>query len=121
MSHVRTQKRTVLSDQVATVIGKNTSMKGVLTASVSLRIDGEFEGEVTTSADFVVGDTASVKAFVVTLNAVVAGNVKGNMVVGNNLELLPTAKVSGDIKVGSLTVCDGAVFNGNCDVLGEAE
>ena len=115
------KKRTVVSDQVATVIGKNTSIKGVLTSSVSLRIDGDFEGEITTTADLIVGDTASVKAALVTQNAVIAGTVKGNMVVGNNMELLPTAKMAGDIKVGSLIICDGAVFNGNCDVQGESE
>lgn len=112
---------TGLSDQVETIIGKNASVNGVLTTSVSLRIDGDFEGEVTTSADLVVGDTANVKAVVMTKNAVVAGIVTGNMVIGENLELLSTATVVGDIRAGSLTICDGAVFNGNCDMKREKD
>ena len=39
--------RTTLSDQVATIIGENSVVKGSINSSSSLRIDGEIEGEVT--------------------------------------------------------------------------
>ena len=44
----------------------------------------------------------------------IAGAVTGNMDIGDKLELLPTAKVEGDLKVGVLIIGEGAVYKGNC-------
>ena len=43
------------------------------------------------------------------------------MDIGDKLELLPTAKVVGDLKVGSLIIGEGAVFKGNCEMRQAAE
>ena len=113
--------QTVLSEELATIIGKNTSIKGVLTSMLALRIDGAFEGEVTTSTDLVIGDSASVKAVIFARNAAVEGIMSGNMTVRDNLSLSPTAKMIGDIKATSLVIDEGALFNGRCDVGGESD
>ena len=113
--------RTTLSDQVATIIGENSVVKGSINSSSSLRIDGEIEGEVTTAADLIVGESAMIKAAVVAKNAVVAGTVTAKMTIGDNLELLPTAKVVGAIQAGSLVIAKGAVFKGICEMKFEAE
>jgi len=115
------KKRTALSDEVATIISQNTSVKGSVNTSSSLRIDWEFEGEVITTSDLIVGESARIKVTVAANNAVIAGTVAGNMTVVDNLELLSSAKVTGDIKVGSLIIDDGAVFEGNCEMKNEAE
>ena len=54
-------------------------------------------------------------------NAVVAGSITGNMDIGDKLELLPTAKVVGDLRVGSLIIGEGAIFKGNCEMRQAAE
>ena len=51
----------------------------------------------------------------------VAGIVTGNMDVNDKLELLPSAKVVGDLKVGTLIIGEGAVFKGNCEMRQPAE
>lgn len=115
------KKNTNFSDQVETIIGQNTSVKGSLSTSGALRIDGEFDGDVSTSADLIVGESGRIKATVAARNAVVAGIITGNMDIGDKLELLPTAKVVGDLKVGSLIIGEGAVFKGNCEMRQAAE
>lgn len=105
-----------IGDQVETLIGPNTAVKGSLTSSGALRIDGQFEGEVSTTADIIVGETGRVNATVSARNAIVAGTITGNMDVGDKLEMLPTAKVVGDLKVGTLIIGEGAVFKGNCEM-----
>ena len=93
------KKRTEVSDQAPTIFGRNTVLKGIVTASDSLRIDGEIAGEVLTTADLIVGVHGRVHATVVARNAIVAGTVTGEMAVEENLELLFTAKILGNINL----------------------
>lgn len=46
----------------------------------------------------------------------IAGSVTGNMDVKEKLELMPSARVIGDLKVGTLIIGEGAVFKGNCEM-----
>ncbi|WP_425059431.1 hypothetical protein SCACP_41280 [Sporomusa carbonis] len=107
-------------DQVGTVIGNDTCFKGSITSQGTIRIDGQHEGDITTAGDLVVGETGHLQAKVKARSAVVAGTITGNVDVSDKLELLATAKVFGDIKVGTLTINEGAVFRGACQMLQEA-
>jgi cytoskeletal protein CcmA (bactofilin family) len=102
--------------QVETIIGQNTTIKGSLSSSGSLRIDGQFEGDVNTSGELIVGEAGRVKAQITARSAMIAGTITGNMDVSEKLELLPSAKVVGDLKVGSLIIGEGAIFKGNCEM-----
>jgi len=110
------KKNPGMSEQMETLIGPGTAVKGSLSASGALRIDGHVEGEITTTADIIVGETGRVTATIAAKNAIVAGCVTGNMDIGDKLELMPTAKIIGDLKVGSLIIGEGAVFKGNCEM-----
>ncbi len=110
------KKNDELSDQVETLIGHTTTMKGSMSSSGALRIDGQFEGDISTTADLIIGEAGKIKATVSAKNAVVAGTVNGNMDINDKLELLSTAKVVGDLKVGALIIGEGAVFKGNCEM-----
>ena len=115
------KKSEAFSDQVETLIGHTTTLKGSLTSSGALRIDGQFEGDIATTADLIIGEAGQVKATISAKNAMVAGIVTGNMDVNDKLELLPSAKVVGDLKVGTLIIGEGAVFKGNCEMRQPAE
>lgn len=110
------KKNLAMSDQMETLIGPSTSIKGSLTSNGALRIDGQFEGDITTTADIIIGESGRVSATVDAKNAIVAGAVTGNMDIGDKLELMPTAKIIGDLKVGSLIIGEGAIFKGNCEM-----
>ncbi|HWR06279.1 polymer-forming cytoskeletal protein [Sporomusa sp.] len=108
-----------MSDQVGTIIGRDTSFKGCINSQGTIRIDGQHEGELITAGDIVVGESGRMQAQLKACNVIVAGMVTGNIEVSDKLELLPTAKVYGDIKVGTLTINEGAVFRGACQMLKE--
>lgn len=110
------KKNEEFSEQVETLIGHTTSLKGSLSSNGALRIDGEFEGDLATTADLIVGEAGKVKAMISAKNAMIAGSVTGNMDVKDKLELMPSAKVVGDLKVGTLIIGEGAVFKGNCEM-----
>lgn len=112
-----TKRVTVNSgDHVGTLIGQGTQLKGSITATGALRIDGEVEGEIVTSSEIVIGETGIVKAQVKAKNATVGGTVTGNMEVNERLELLASAKLLGDIKAGTLIIGEGAIFKGACEM-----
>lgn len=108
-----------IGDQVATIIGSETSFSGNITSQGTIRIDGRHTGEISTAGDLVVGENGNVEALVKARNALIAGVVKGNIEVSDKLELLSTAKVYGDIKVSTLTIGEGAVFRGACNMINE--
>lgn len=111
------KKNTGVSAEVETIIGQDTQFKGSISAKGSVRIDGLLEGELLTEAVAVIGQTGKVTAKITAANATVAGLVQGNVEVSGRLELLPTAKVYGDIRAGALMIGEGAIFQGACKML----
>ncbi len=108
-----------IGEQVGTVIGSDTAFKGNITSQGTIRIDGIHEGDLITEGDLVVGEGGRLQSQIKARNALIAGQVTGNVEVSDRLELLATAKVYGDIKVGTLTINEGAVFRGACCMLKE--
>lgn len=100
--------------EIETLIGKDTMVKGAITSKGTIRIDGQFQGDISTTGNIIVGDNAIVTAQVTALNATIAGTVYGNIDISEKLELLPSARMYGDIKVGVLTINAGATFKGAC-------
>jgi len=102
--------------EIETVIGKDTIIKGAIHSKGTIRIDGQFEGDISTTGNIMVGDSAIITAQISALNATIGGTVYGNVDVSEKLELLPSAKMYGDIKVGVLNISAGATFKGVCEM-----
>jgi len=109
-----------VQDQVETMIGKDTVITGPIQAKGTVRVDGTVDGDVTTAGDLVVGDAGTIRAAAITARSgLISGTVYGNVEMQDKLELLPTAQLFGDIKVGTLIIGEGALFKGNCEMRGE--
>lgn len=106
-------------EQVETIIGEETFFKGSLQAGGTVRIDGKFEGDISSTGDIIIGETGLVTAQIQAKNAMIAGTLQGNAVVMEKLELLSTAKLYGDIEATVLSIGEGAVFKGACTMKGE--
>lgn len=101
-------------DKMDTIIGKETVFQGVISATGAIRIDGEFKGEIKVKGDLVIGESGKVEAAVEARNVLIAGYLKGNILASGKVDLSPTAKLVGDIKVKNLIIEEGAFFKGNC-------
>lgn len=108
-------------DVVDTIIGRDASIKGTVTAKGMVRIDGKFEGEVRTEGDIVIAEGAYVVASVFGKNLIVAGELYGNVDITEKLEITSAGKLLGDVKLASFVIGDGGVFKGNCTMLSVAE
>ena len=106
----------LVTGEMDTIIGRDTVFKGTVAAKGTLRVDGQFEGELQTTGDLMVGASSVVKANVKAMNAVIGGTIHGNLEIGEKMELLPSARIYGDIKVGVLIIGEGAIFKGACEM-----
>lgn len=103
-------------EAVDTLIGKGTEIKGTIRAAGVLRIEGRIEGELESAGDVIVAETGVVNAQMKARNAIIAGEVNGNIVLSGKLEIKSSGRVLGDLKVEGLTVEDGAFFEGRCEM-----
>ncbi len=99
-----------------TIIAHGVKVEGDFVSPGNVRIEGIVKGSVNAQGNLTVTESAMIEADVTAANAVVAGEIRGNISVSDKLELLATAKVHGDISGKVLTVLAGAVLNGRCQV-----
>ena len=105
---------TEVNTQVINLIGKGTAITGEIKSEGDIRIDGELNGNITSTGRVVVGDTGKVIGEIVCKNCEVAGFVQGKMVIEQLITLKATSKVSGEISTDKLSIEPGSVFSGNC-------
>ena len=101
-------------DQIKAFLGKDTEFNGRLVFSGAIRIDGKFKGEILTDGTLIIGETASLEAEIRASHVIISGDVKGDMVAKNKIEIHPPARVHGNIQAPILTIADGVLFEGNC-------
>lgn len=110
------QPDTSRSSEVAT-IGKSVVVKGELSGSEDLYVDGEVEGSVVLRGQtLTVGPNGRVRANVEARNVVVHGRVDGDVHATERVDLRKTASLSGDISTMRISIEDGAFFKGTIDI-----
>ncbi|KKU31673.1 MAG: hypothetical protein UX57_C0018G0022 [Candidatus Uhrbacteria bacterium GW2011_GWE2_46_68] len=95
-----------------TIIAQGVKVEGDFKSQGDVVIDGEVSGSVETAQALHVGDHAIIHANVVAANAVIAGEVVGNLHISGMLEILASARVEGDIETQTISVAPGANMNG---------
>ncbi len=102
-----------------TIIAGGVKVEGDFSSPGNVRIEGIVIGSVRADGDLVVTETAKIEADVTAANAIVAGEIKGNLTATEKLELTATAKIHGNIMCQMLSVEGGAAIAGNCQVAQE--
>jgi cytoskeletal protein CcmA (bactofilin family) len=104
-------------ERIATILGKETNFSGIMKFKTSLKINGKFQGKIISSGFLYVEDGAVINADIDVGSVIIGGYVKGNVTAKENLELLPTGQLYGDIKTAKLKIADGVVFEGKCEMI----
>ncbi len=97
-----------------TVIGVGSSLHGTLMVSGTLRIDGEFEGDVLNCERVEVGEHGVLRADVEVREALIAGRMFGNIRAAGGVLMKSGAQVEGDVAAPSVAIEPGVQFNGRC-------
>jgi cytoskeletal protein CcmA (bactofilin family) len=101
----------------STVIGKSVTIRGELSGSEDLFMDGEIEGTITLiESRLTVGPNARIHADISVQDVIVFGRVEGNVRATGRLELRQSASVIGDIQAGRLSIEESATLRGRVEL-----
>ena len=100
-----------------TVIGVGANMRGTLMVSGTLRIDGEFEGDILHCERLEIGEHGVMNADIEVKEAVIYGRIHGNVRALASIEMKSGARVQGDVAAMSVTMEPGVYFTGRCTML----
>jgi cytoskeletal protein CcmA (bactofilin family) len=94
------------------VIARSTRIEGTILGSEEIRIEGQVNGTVDITSRLVVAGGGRVQGKVAARSVIVAGNVIGDLLAAERIELGPTCKVEGNITAPRILIQDGATFDG---------
>lgn len=98
-------------------IGKSVVIRGELTGSEDLYLDGEVEGTINLrDHKLVIGPNGRIKAAITARDIVVHGKLEGNITGSDRVELKRSSLHTGNIATQRIVIEDGAVFKGAVDV-----
>lgn len=109
-------KNKAKSVRIDTLIGQYTHIKGDISFSGGLRIDGNVVGNVNAMGDkesvLTLSDLGSIEGEIRVPNLVINGTIVGNVFASERVELAPKAKVQGNVYYRMLEMVIGAEVNG---------
>ena len=92
------------------ILGADLAIKGDITASADLHVDGRIEGDVACAA-LVQGEASEIHGAITAQTARLAGTVRGSIAAAE-LIILKTARIFGDVSYDALTIEQGAQVDG---------
>lgn len=108
------EKMETAENATKTIIGPSVKIEGDFSSEDNVDVEGQVLGALKTSRDLRIGKDAKIKAEVEANYIFVAGEVKGNIVAKEKIELSSTAKIFGDITTNTISIENGAMINGKC-------
>src|SRR5438270_335924 len=98
-------------------IGKSLVIKGEVTGSETLFIDGRVEGSINLAGNRVtVGRNGQVAANIAAREIVVLGKVRGNLNASDRVDIRNEGSLTGDVVAQRISIEDGAFFKGGIDI-----
>jgi cytoskeletal protein CcmA (bactofilin family) len=117
LNPVSAPRNAALNNQEQATIGKSLVIKGEVTGSESLYIDGRVEGSINLSGNRVtVGRNGVVAANINAREIVVIGKVRGNLVASDRVDIRGEGSLTGDVIAQRISIEDGAFFKGGIDI-----
>ncbi len=114
---VSAPRNAALNTQEQATIGKSLVIKGEVTGSESLYIDGRVEGSINLSGNRVtVGRNGVVSANISAREIVVLGKVRGNLTATDRVDIRNEGSLTGDVVAQRISIEDGAFFKGGIDI-----
>ena len=102
-------------------VGKSVVIKGELSGSEDLYVDGQVEGSIELQGNsLIIGTNGQVRANVNAKGVIVQGKLDGNIRASERTELKKSAVAVGDIVTQRISIEDGAYFKGKIDIQREA-
>ena len=105
------------SSRTAVSIGQGIRIKGEVTGTEDLFVDGFVEGKLNLAANccLTIGPNGNIKADLVAREIIVRGKVEGKVIAKDRLQIGSTGEINGEVQTGRLAIEDGATLRGKVE------
>jgi cytoskeletal protein CcmA (bactofilin family) len=109
------------SDDIIAFVGEEVTFKGTIKYQGTVRVDGRLEGEIYTDGNLIIGQKAVITAKVEAGTVTCQGRITGEVLAKNRVKLLSPAVFDGTITTPLLSIDEGVMFNGSCNMSQKGE
>lgn len=102
------------SGDLTAFIDEGSQIEGKYTFNGTVMLNGHFSGEIHTNDTLIVGEKGVVNASIRAGAVVISGEVVGNVLATERVELRGSARVFGDVEAPVVVVEEGVLFEGHC-------
>jgi cytoskeletal protein CcmA (bactofilin family) len=107
----------VSGGRTTSYLGPNLHIKGEITGNEDLKLESTVEGQITIGGfRLTVGPSARVSGDIVAREAVISGQVLGDVRVCDRIEITKNASIEGDLSTAKIVIEEGAYFKGSLDI-----
>jgi len=108
---------------IDSLIGEHSHFNGELKFEGAVRIDGKFEGNISSHSDgtLIISEQAVVIGEVDVPNLILHGTVRGNVRTAKNLKICSTGRLNGDVEYSLIALEEGGSINGRCNRIEDRE
>ncbi|WP_424767322.1 bactofilin family protein [Paenibacillus sp. sgz302251] len=104
-----------------TLIGQGTLGEGIIKCEASLRIEGEYRGDIECKGDVVIGECGIARSNITAKDITIAGNAFGDIVANGRLILTSSGQLTGNITANALIIQEGGKLYGSCQMVQTAD
>jgi cytoskeletal protein CcmA (bactofilin family) len=103
--------------RTSSYLGPDLQIKGEITGHEDLKVDSKVEGAISIGGfRLTVGPRAHVVADIIAREAMISGEVTGDISACDRIEIMKTATIVGELKTGKIMIEEGAHFKGGVEV-----
>jgi|SRR5574344_1125833 cytoskeletal protein CcmA (bactofilin family) len=99
---------------INSLLGNGSAIVGNIKVNGFIRIDGDIDGNLETEGNIIISENARIRGNVNAKSAVIAGIIVGNIYVSDNVKLLPSSVVIGDVLSKRIQIEDKVIIHGHC-------
>ena len=104
------------SDDIIAFVGEEVTFKGTIRYQGTVRVDGRLEGEIYTDGNLIIGQKAVIMAKIEAGMVTCQGRITGEILANNRVKLLSPAIFDCTITTPLLSMDEGVMFNGSCNM-----
>jgi cytoskeletal protein CcmA (bactofilin family) len=104
------------SGDIIAFVGEEVTFKGTIRYQGTVRVDGRLEGEIYTDGNLIIGQKAVITAKIEAGMVTCQGRITGEILAKNRVKLLSPAVFDGSITTPLLSMDEGVMFNGSCNM-----
>jgi cytoskeletal protein CcmA (bactofilin family) len=102
-------------------ISSGTEFHGTMNSNADIRLDGLFEGKITTTGKLVIGESAHLHGEAIARTCDIYGEMEGNLLLKEHFGLRKSGIFKGKIACNKIFIEEGGAFNGSCKIISAEE